>query len=273
MRTPKDWGHPCPHPACPHDSRLQQGNVRAIATSLTQSGTRRLLRCPPCATRFSATRETVFFDLRPAADQVMRALMMLRVRVELTGRGCGLGVTEQPVLAWLKRAAEKADEVHRPLLRPLPVTQRPLDEMGNFIARTHAHQRAPDGESWPPSAEGRPGRGISDAPALRRRVAACVGPRTSDSALPLLHMTAAVVSGIPWFVSDGCRGSVAALVAVDPQITACARPGTRGRPRTPVVEPHPQVVSAQLGKQKSPGRLQTLTQRVRCGGARLARCG
>ena len=42
MRKPKDWGQPCPNPACTHYRRLQQGNVSAIATSLTQSGKRRI---------------------------------------------------------------------------------------------------------------------------------------------------------------------------------------------------------------------------------------
>ena len=63
MRTPKDWGQPCPNPACAHYSRTTCGNVSAIATSLTQSGKRRIFRCRTCATRFSETRETVFLYL------------------------------------------------------------------------------------------------------------------------------------------------------------------------------------------------------------------
>jgi IS1 family transposase len=247
--------------------------VSAIATYLTQSGKRRLFRCHTCETRFSETRETVFFDLRTSEDKVMMALKMLLVRVDLTGIGFVLGVTEQTVLAWRKRAAEKADEVNRHLLRHLPVTQRQLDEMWNFIERKHAQQSAPDGESLPQSAEGRQWIWSSYAPELRLMVAAFVGPRTSDSAVTLLHMTAAVVAGIPCFCSDGFSCYLAALVAVYHQSTAFARTGKRGRPRKPVVAPHPDLVYAQIVKPKSPGRLQTLTQRVRCGGARLVQCG
>jgi len=203
----------------------------------------------------------------------MMALKMLLVRVDLTGIGFVLGVTEQTVLAWLKRAAEKADEVNRHLLRHLPVTQIQLDEMWNFIERKHAQQSAPDGESLPQSTDGRQWIWISYAPEFRLMVAAFVGPRTYDSALALIHMTAAVVSGIPYFFSDGFSCYLAALVMVYHQITEFARTGKRGRPRKPVVEPHPHLVYAQIVKQKSHGRLQTLTQRVRCGGARLAQCG
>ena len=214
MRPPKEWSQPCPKPACTHYSRMKQGNVSALATSLTPSGTRRRLRCSTCETHFSETRETVFFDLRTAEDTVMMALKMLRVRVDLTGSGFVLGVTEQTVLAGLKRAAEKADEINRHLLRHLAVTQGQLDEMWNCIERKHTQPCAPDGESVPQRADGRQWIGISYAPEFRLMLAAFVGPRTSDSALTLIAMPAAVVTGVPGFFSAGFRCSVAALVAV-----------------------------------------------------------
>src|SRR5262249_49171060 len=94
MRKPKDWGQPCPNPECTHYRRMQQGNVSAIATYLTQSGKRRVFRCHTCETHFAETRETVFFDLRTAEDKVMMALKMLLVRVDLAGISFVLGVTE-----------------------------------------------------------------------------------------------------------------------------------------------------------------------------------
>src|SRR2546428_3714311 len=140
MRTPKDWGQPGPNPACVHYSRMTCGNVSAIATYLPQSGKRRILRCHTCETRFSETRATVFFDLRTSEEQVMMALTMLLVRVDLAGIGFVLGVTEGTVLAWLRRAAQQAEAINHHLLRPLPVTQVQLDEMWSFIARKHARE-------------------------------------------------------------------------------------------------------------------------------------
>src|SRR4029077_3480703 len=127
MRTPQDWGQPCPNPACVHYNRRQQGSVSAIATYLTQSGKRRIFRCHTCATQFSETRATVFFDLRTTEDKVMMALKMLLVRVDLAGISFVLGVTEETVLAWLRRAAHQAEAINRPLLRNLPVAQVQLD--------------------------------------------------------------------------------------------------------------------------------------------------
>jgi hypothetical protein len=115
----------------------------------------------------------------------------LLVNVALGAIGCVVGVTEETVLAWLRRAAQKAHEINTPLLRALPVPQGQLDEMGRFIRRKHAQQVGPDGESPESSEEGRQGVWSSFAPEFRLILAAFVGPRTFESALPLIQMTAA----------------------------------------------------------------------------------
>src|SRR5215470_19618871 len=213
MRKPKDWGQPCPNPECTHYRRLQQGNVSAIATYLTQSGKRRIFRCHTCATHFAETRETVFFDLRTSEEKVMMALKMLLVRVDLAGIGFVLGVTEETVLAWLRRAAHQAEVINHHLLRGLSVTHVQLDEMWNFIARKHACETDSTGESLPESADGRQWVWISFAPEFRLMIAAIVGPRTLDTAKEVVATTKARVAGIPAFFSDGFTCSLAALLA------------------------------------------------------------
>jgi transposase-like protein len=118
MRKPQEWGQPCPNPACTHSRRMPQGNVSAIATYLTPSGTRRLWRCHPCATPFAETRATVFCDLRTSEDTGMMALTMLLVRVELAGISLVLGVTAETVVAWLRRAAHQAEAITPPGCAP-----------------------------------------------------------------------------------------------------------------------------------------------------------
>jgi len=250
MRTPKDWGQPCPNPACVHSNRMQQGNVSAIATYLTQSGKRRLFRCHTGETQFSETRETVFFDLRTAEDNVMMALKRLLVRVDLAGISFVLGVTEETVLAWLRRAAHQAEAINRHLLRNLPVTQVQLDEMWNFIARKHARETDEAGESVPDGEDGRQWIWVSFAPEFRLMIAAVVGPRTLDMAKEVVAVTKARVAGIPAFFSDGFTCSLAALLAAFHVVTTCARTGKRGRPRLPRCQPHPDLVYGQLVQQK-----------------------
>ena len=273
MRKPKDWGQPCPNPACAHYRRRQQGNVSAIATYLTQSGKRRIFRCHTCATCFAETRETVFFDLRTSEEKVMLALKMLLVRVDLAGIGFVLGVTEETVLAWLRRAAHQAEESNRHLLRDLPVTQVQLDEMWNFIARKHARETDEAGESLPDGEDGRQWVWVSFAPEFRLMIAAVVGPRTLETAKAVVVATKARVVGLPAFFSDGFTCSLAALIAAFHVVTTFARTGKRGRPRKPICAPHPDLVYGQLVKQKKQGKLLTLSTRVGLGAERLTSLG
>ena len=273
MRKPKDWGQPCPNAACFHYRLMNRGNVSAISTSLPQSGKRRLFLCSKCKRPFSETRGTVFFDLKTPEEKVMMALKMLLVKVTLSGIGFVLGVTEATVLEWLRRAAQKAAEINVHLLRALPVTQVQLDEMWNFIRRKHAQQAEPDGESSALSEDGRQWVWISFAPAFRLILAAFVGPRTFDSALQLIQMTAAVVLGVPCFFSDGFSCYLAALVEVSHTLKTLPRTGKPGRPKHSVKEPHPALVYGQVIKKKHKGRLQELVSRVRCGSQRLEALG
>ena len=254
MRKPKDWGQPCPNPACTHYRRMQQGNVSAIATYLTQSGKRRLFRCHSCGLPFSETRETVFFDLRTSEEKVMMALKMLLVRVDLAGIGFVLGVTEATVLAWLKRAAHQAEAINHHLLQNLPVTQVQLDEMGNFIARKHARETDEAGESLPEGQDGRQWIWVSFAPEFRWMIAAVVGPRTLETAKEVVAATKARVAGIPAFFSDGFTCYLAALIAAFHVVMTFAPTGKRGRPRKPVCAPHPDLIYGQLVKQKKHGQ-------------------
>jgi IS1 family transposase/transposase-like protein len=273
MRTPKDWGQPCPNPECVDYNRRLQGNVSAIATYLTQSGKRRIFRCHTCETQFSETRETVFFDLRTMEDKVMMALKMLLVRVDLAGISFVLGVTEETVLAWLRRAAHQAEAINRQLLRNLPVTQVQLDEMWNFIERKHARETDEAGESAPDSEDGRQWIWVSFAPEFRLMIAAVVGPRTLGMAQEVVAVTKARVAGIPAFFSDGFTCYLAALIAAFHVVTTFARTGKRGRPRKPLCVPHPDLVYGQLVKQKKQGKLLTLSTRVVLGAERLTHLG
>jgi IS1 family transposase len=273
MRTAKDWGQPCPNPRCSYYNRLHLGNISSVATYQTQSGKRRVLCCRECQTRFSETRDTVFFDLRTPEEKVMLALKMLLVRVDLSGIAFVLDVTEESVLLWLQRAAHKAEQINEQLLRDLPVTQVQLDEMWNFVARKRAKEADTDKESPQESQDGRQWIWISYAPQCCLMLAAFVGPRTFESALALIQRTARAVLGVPCFFSDGFSCYLPALIACFHTLKTFPRTGKPGRPRNPVMEVHPDLVYAQIVKDKEGGRLKTLSERVVCGAERLKALG
>jgi IS1 family transposase len=201
------------------------------------------------------------------------ALKMLLVRVDLAGIGFVLGVTAATVLAWLRRAARQAEAINRHLLRDLPVTQVQLDEMWHFVERKHARETDAAGASLPGGEDGRQWVWISFAPEFRLMIAAVVGPRTLDTAKAVVAATKARVAGIPAFFSDGFTCYLAARIAVFHVVTTCARTGKRGRPRTPICAPHPELIYGQLVTQKAQGKLLTLSTRVVFGAKRLMRLG
>ena len=273
MRQAKAWNQPCPNPDCQHRHQMNRGNVRAIATYLTQSGRRRIFHCKTCKQSFSETRETVFFDLRTPEEKVMLALKMLLVRVDLSGISFVLGVTEETSLEWLWRAAQQAEKINQHLLHELPVTQVQLDEMWNFIERKHSVQDTLQGESQPDSTDGRQWIWLSYAPQFRLILAAVVGPRCYETALQLIRLTAAMVLGVPCFFSDGFSSYLPALIEVYHTLKVFVRTGKRGRPKDSIKEPHPELVYAQVIKQKENGRLKSLTHRVLCGTERFKTLG
>ena len=273
MRTANDWGQACPNPDCSHSGLMHRGNICSIATYQTQSGKRRIFRCNSCLTCFSETRDTVFFDLRTSEERVMLALKMLLVRVDLAGIAFVLGVTEESVLEWLRRAADKARQINEHLLRELPVTQVQLDEMWNFIRRKRSQEAGSEQESGPDTQDGRQWIWISYAPEWRLMLASVVGPRTAESALALIRKTARMIVGVPCFFSGGFSCYMSALLACYHTLKTFARTGKRGRPKNAVQEPIPDLVYAQIVKHKKRGRLISLTENILCGSERLKALG
>jgi IS1 family transposase len=249
-------------------------NVSAISTYTTRSGRRRIFCCGECGEQFSETRETVFFDLRTPEEKVMMVLKMLLVGVDLSGIVFVLGVTEETILEWLRRAAAKAGEINDHLLRDLDVTQVQLDEMWNFIRRKHAaEQEEEDGETLPGVSDGRQWIWIAFAPQFRLMLTARVGPRTLEMAKEVIAATAALLRGIPAFFSDGFTSYFAALIGAYHVVVTFPRTGKRGRPKEPRIEPHPDLVYGQLVKEKRHGRLMTLSTRILTGAQHLTERG
>lgn len=213
MRKAQNWNQPCPNETCCQHGQQSQGNIRCIASYMTQSGKRRIFECTTCGEQFSETRDTVFFDLKTLEDKVMMALKMILVRVSLTNISFVLGVKAETVLGWLERGAHKAEEINQALLNELPVTVVQLDEMWSFVRRKVSEGADGELESPPEANDGCQWVWLSYAPEFRLILGTVVGPRTYKTALKLIEVTARIVLGIPVFFSDGFSTYLQALVA------------------------------------------------------------
>jgi IS1 family transposase/transposase-like protein len=273
MKKAQNWNQPCPNKNCECFGRVNKGNISSIARYQTKSGKRRVFHCSCCGTSFSETRDTVFFDLRTPEEKVIMALKMILVRVNLSDISFVLGIKEETVLKWLDRASKKAEEINKVLLKDIEATEVQLDEMWSFVRRKISEKAGNDIESPQEAQDGRQWVWISYAPEFRLILAAVVGPRTFETALTLIEMTARIVLGVPVFFSDGFSCYFQALIEYYHQMKTFARTGKKGRPKNPVKEPHPELVYGQVVKKRKGGRIVRITYRIKCGAERLAQLG
>jgi IS1 family transposase/transposase-like protein len=273
MRKAKNWNEACPNKKCENYGELGLGNIISTATYKSQSGPRRVFKCKSCGESFSETRGTVFFDLRTPEEKVIMALKMILVRVHLGAICFVLDIKEETILGWLDRAYHKADEINKLLMKDINATEVQLDEMWAFVKRKVSESRNEGIESPDEAEDGRQWIWVSYAPEFRLILAMAVGPRTLETALALIQMTASVVFGIPCFFSDGFSCYYQALVECYHQIKLFPKTGKPGRPKGPVKEPHPDLVYGQIVKEKKGGKLIKIHYRIRCGAKRLKQLG
>lgn len=273
MRKARDWNQACPNNDCEFHGLLNKGNITSRATYMTQSGKRRIFNCNSCGKSFSETRGTVFFDLRTPEEKIIIALKMILVKVGLSDITFVLGVKEETLLTWLERAAKKAEEINKALLKDISVSQIQLDEMWSFVKRKISNKADDDTESPQEAEDGRQWIWVSYAPEFRLILAMVVGPRTYETALMLIQMTASIVTGIPCFFSDGFSCYYNALIEYYHKIMIFPRTGKRGRPKAPVKVPHPDLVYGQVVKEINGGTIVKVTYQVKCGAERLKNLG
>jgi IS1 family transposase/transposase-like protein len=273
MKRAQNWNQPSPNKNCDHYGQLNKGNITIKSTYMTKSGKRRIFNYSSCGTSFSETRDTVFFDLRTPEDKVMMALKMILVKVGLSDISFVLGIKEETLLNWLDRAANKAEEINKALLKDLPVTVVLLDEMWSFVKRKVSKKAVNKNESPQEAEDGRQWIWVSYAPEFRLILSMVVDPRTFETALKLIQMTASVVLGVPCFFSDGFSCYYNALIECYHKIKIFPRTGKKGRPKDPVKEPHPDLVYGQIVKEREGGRIAKITYRIKCGAERFKQLG
>ena len=273
MRKAQNWNQPCPNKDCQYHGQMNKGNISSISTYMTESGKRRIFKCSHCKETFSETRDTVFFDLRTPEEKVIMALKIILVKVSLSGICFVLTVKEETILDWLNRAYQKAEEINKVLLKELPITEVQLDEMWSFVKRKISEKAKDDKESPQEATDGRQWIWVSYAPEFRLILGTVVGPRTYETALLLIQITAMIVIGVPCFFSDGFGCYLPALIECYHKIKSFPKTGKQGRPKNPVKEVHPDLVYGQVVKERKGGKIVNITYRIKCGAKRLAKLG
>jgi IS1 family transposase len=254
----------CPNRACIYYGR------RLWRSLLVKNGSTRgqkQARCQACGRSVALTYGTAYFDLdaEPALfDTVIRAL----------AEGNGLRPTarivqidKDTVAAWLQRAATHCRIVMLYLWDALAVSECQLDELWSFV---HTKQRQLSTAKRCCDSYGDAWIWLAFAPTWRLVLAFVVGKRTQECANQLLSRVVQVTDEhIPFFTSDQLAEYRSALLHAYGVWHTPARQGSRGPLPKPRRVAPPDLLYAQVVKQRERGQVVAVSSKVVFGDPKL----
>src|SRR5262245_36013468 len=114
----------CPNLACPARGQRGEGNIHI------HSQKDRRFRCTECHKTFSATKGTVFYRLRIAAETVSLVVTLLVHGCSVQAIVAAFGFDERTVAAWWARSGRQGQAVHESLVeQPRDLGQVQADEL------------------------------------------------------------------------------------------------------------------------------------------------
>lgn len=216
--------------------------------------------CRACGRSVSVRYGTAYWDLNAEAAIFETAIRALAEGNSLRSTARIVQIDKDTACEWLNRAAQHCRLVMLYLWRDLPVTECQLDELWSFVHTKERHLEAAKlfctsyGDAWV---------WIAFAPLWRLVLAFVVGKRTQASANLLLERVAHVTTaGIPFFTSDQLAEYRTALLHVYGQWHQPVRQGNRGRFPARRRVPPPELLYAQVVKQRERGEVVAVTTKV-----------
>lgn len=252
----------CPNPFCRYYGRpFRQG---LLVKNGAARGQKQAL-CRACGRSVALNYGTAYFELDTDPAIFETAIRALAEGNSLRATGRIVQIDKDTACAWLHRAAVQCRLVMLYLWRNLPVTECQLDELWSFVHTKEQHLEAAKlfcatyGDAW---------IWIAFAPVWRLVLAFVAGKRTQESANLLLHRLVHVSDGtIPFFTSDQLAEYRTALLHVYGQWHQPARNGTRGcYPKPRRIAP-PDLLYAQVVKQRERGEVIAVSTKVVFGDA------
>jgi IS1 family transposase len=221
--------------------------------------------CRACGSSVTLRYGTAYWDLNADPAIFEMAIRALAEGNSLRSTARIVQVDKDTACAWLHRAAQHCRLVMLYLWRDLPVTECQLDELWSFVHTKEQHLEAAKvfcvtyGDAWV---------WIAFAPVWRLVLAFVTGQRTQASANLLLERVAHVTTAaIPFFTSDQLAEYRTALLHVYGQWQQPKRKGARGRYPQRRRVPPPDLLYAQVVKQRERGEVVAVSRKVVFGAA------
>jgi transposase-like protein len=124
----------CPNEACPDYGKLQDGQSQQniIKTGHTKKGVQRY-QCNTCGKTFTETTGTLFFRKRTPEHEILETLVLLAEGSRISSLSRAKGFKEDTILAWLREAAQHAEELEAVLMKDFKVKRAQLDALWAYV--------------------------------------------------------------------------------------------------------------------------------------------
>ena len=124
----------CPNEACPDYGKLQDGQTRhnIIKSGRTKKGVQRY-QCKTCRATFTTTAGTIFYRKRTPEHQILETLALLAEGSRISSLSRAKGFKEDTILAWLREAAQHAEQVEEVLMADFRVNRGQLDALWSYV--------------------------------------------------------------------------------------------------------------------------------------------
>jgi len=131
----------CPNENCKLHGLRNQGNILKAGTYIKQKEKKQLLRCKICNTRFSETRNTIFFNSHYSNENIEK---IMKCTVEGNGvRATAriLDLSKDGVNRVVLKAGEHCQLILTNLLHSLNLNECQLDELWSFVNKKKLFQK------------------------------------------------------------------------------------------------------------------------------------
>jgi transposase-like protein len=123
----------CPNAACPDYGKLasaQQPNLERFGK--TRKGVQRY-RCKTCRRTFTATYGTIFYRKRTREHEILETLALLAEGSRISSLTRTKGFKEDTILAWLREAAQHAEQIEAVLMHDFQIKRGQLDALWAYV--------------------------------------------------------------------------------------------------------------------------------------------
>jgi transposase-like protein len=123
-------GEFCPNEKCDEYGQVDENHV--VRYGKTVAGVQRY-QCRTCGKTFTATRGTLFYRKQTPRKDILETLAMLAEGMRISSISRVKGFKEDTILAWLREAAEHAEEVEAVLMDTYQVSRAQIDGLWAYV--------------------------------------------------------------------------------------------------------------------------------------------